>query len=133
MIPHFNALHKAASKANHKQHKLACVLTRGGSIISVGYNTNYIHAEHNALNKVWENGAEGTVAFVVRFRSNGDLGMAKPCALCMARLMQAGVKRVHYSDVDGSIKSMKLKKKEFSPFLLEYHFKRVRSKPVVRR
>lgn len=133
VIPHFNTLLKAAKKANHRQHHVACVLTRGGSIISVGYNTNYIHAEHTALNRTWENGADGATALVVRFRSNGDLGMAKPCKLCQSRLANAGVKKVLYSDVDGSIKSMKLQKKAATPFLLEYHFRRTRIKSHPRR
>lgn len=125
MIPHLNTLARIAKKAKHKQHHIACVLTRGGSIVSVGYNTNYIHAEHAAINRAWENGAVGTTALVVRFRSDGTLGMAKPCKLCTDRLMNAGVKKVMYSDVDGSISTMKLFRVKVDPRRLEYSFKRV--------
>jgi deoxycytidylate deaminase len=128
------ALARLASRANHKQHHIACVLTRGGSIISSGYNTNHLHAEHTALNRAWENGARGATALVVRFKSNGDLGMAKPCKLCTDRLIQAGVKKVLYSDTDGSIKSIRLPSKSVGKFYpLEYHFKGIHSRTVARR
>lgn len=128
MIKHYNTLFKTAKRANHRQHRMACILVRGGSIVASGYNTNHIHAEHTALNRAGPGGAVGATAFVVRFRSNGDLGMARPCYLCTQRLMDAGVKKVHYSDVDGGISTLKLVHKPMkNKYLLEYHFKRPRS------
>lgn len=113
----------AATKANHRQHRIACLLVKGGSIISTGWNTGHIHGEHHALNRTWENGARGATAFVVRVRKDGTWGNAMPCGLCQERLKEAGISKVVYTNDVGEIHTLKLSSTAaLKPNQIVYHF-----------
>ncbi len=119
---HVRTLLKHVGKSDHKQHKIAAAIVRGGSIIKVGWNHSFIHAEHSVLNRAWRSDVEGTTLLVIRVRKDGSLGMAKPCHLCMSRLSQAGIKKIIFSNNDGSLESLKLASNNDAPMYLEYHF-----------
>lgn len=102
---------KEAKKARHKQHRLGAVLMRGGKPIAASHNFAHVHAEHATLNRAWRSDTEGCTLFVARVRKDGSLGMAKPCKLCMERLVEAGIKKVTYSNKDGQLETIKLAKK----------------------
>lgn len=100
---------RLASKSNHPQHKVGCVIVKKGRIIDVGFNQLkthtkskaygcYLHAEVHAL---LGNALEvtcGATVYVVRSRRCGSTGISKPCPSCEAALRAAGVKDVYYSD-----------------------------------
>jgi deoxycytidylate deaminase len=113
---------REAAKSDHRQHHMAAVLIKGGNIISVGHNSGHLHGEHTCLNRAWRTDVSGSTVLVVRVRRNGTLGMAKPCPLCMQRLVQAGIKKVTYSTNSGTFETMKLSSMSSNIGYLEYHF-----------
>jgi tRNA(Arg) A34 adenosine deaminase TadA len=92
---------------------------RGGSVVSVGFNSitknsfvdhlaesceGYIkpfvnqHAEVNSILKVRNKiDLTGCKAYVVRQRPSGGMGMSRPCNLCQNALYRYGIKRAIYS------------------------------------
>ncbi len=113
---------REATKARHHQHKFGAVLLRGGKPIVACHNFDFVHAEHAVINRAWRNDIVGATLLVIRVRKDGSLGMAKPCELCMNRLIQAGIKKVTYSNVIGVLESIKLGSMSSSKDYLEYHF-----------
>ncbi len=113
---------KEAKNARHRQHKLGAVLFKSGKPIASSHNFDHVHAEHAVINQAWRSDIAGTTLLVIRVRKDGTLGMAKPCYLCMARIIQAGVKRVIFSNSCGELESIKIASQEISAVYLEYHF-----------
>lgn len=99
---------REAHKARHKQHRHAAILLKGGKPVAVAHNHSHVHAEHAAINRAWRTGTEGATIVVIRLRKDGTIGMSRPCEKCVNRLIQAGIKKVIYSDSDGTLKSFKL-------------------------
>jgi len=61
------------------------------------------HAEARLARKL----DHGATVFVARvLGSSGELAMAKPCHSCEMRLRSRGVKKVFYTDHEGTIQSM---------------------------
>jgi len=91
-----------------KRH--GAVITRGGSVISVGmnkmrningvpptlkYDPNVsVHAEIDALSRVAD--ARGAVIYIARISKSGTAN-SRPCNACSEALRAAGVKRVIYT------------------------------------
>ena len=98
---------RIAAQSNHKQHHHAAILVRAGSIVGVGYNHNWRHAEVVAMGKVWPNKRSGLCLWSFRFLKSGELGMAKPCPACQKALKESGVLNIHYSTPTG-MERMKL-------------------------
>ena len=113
---------KEAKNARHHQHKLGAVLFKSGKPIASSHNFDHVHAEHAVLNQAWRSDIAGTTLLVIRVRKNGTLGMSRPCHLCMLRIIQAGVKRVIFSNQAGNLESIKIAPQENSSVYLEYHF-----------
>lgn len=107
-IPFKSLLISLSEKSTHHQHKLAAVLVKGGAVISAHMNNNHIHAEHATLNRAWRSDIASSTMIVVRVKSNGSFGLAKPCSVCLKRLGQAGVKKVLYTNVVGDLEAMKV-------------------------
>lgn len=101
-------LTKFAAKAVHKQHHHVAILTRGGAIVAIGWNHGECHAEEKALQQVWCDHRPGLVLWSFRLTRAGKLAFAKPCPHCEAMLRSNGVRKVHYSDRDGTMAHMKL-------------------------
>lgn len=96
-----------ASKSDHHQHKLGCIILNKNRIVAQGFNKvktspksnnkyNMIHAELDALRKL-RNRAEGYTALVYRSTRGGALALSKPCVSCHLALKQAGIKKVIYT------------------------------------
>jgi len=98
----------ARSKARHKAHRHAVMLTRGGAIVSFGTNHDETHAEVAALNNLWPDQRPGTRAISIRLRRSGTLGMAKPCPECQEYMRANGVKSVMYTNAKGEWEQLKL-------------------------
>ena len=60
----------------------------------------HLHAEMDLIRRF----KRGTVKeiSVIRFSKSGEVTMSKPCCFCQKLLRQHGVKRVRYTDWDGS-------------------------------
>lgn len=117
---------KEAKKARHRQHRFGAVLIRGGKPIEAAHNHSFIHAEHAVLNRAWRSDIDGSTIVVARLRKDGSLGMAKPCDLCMSRLIEAGVRKVVYTNNVGELETMRLpsKKNNVKNVPVVYPFKR---------
>jgi deoxycytidylate deaminase len=63
------------------------------------------HAEMEAVFKLKEV-RPNDVLHVMRFTKNGGISMAKPCQYCQEYLKKKGIRRVKYTDWDGSWKKM---------------------------
>lgn len=98
---------KLAAKSDHKQHHHAAILVRAGSVVGVGYNHHWRHAEVVAMGKVWPNKRGGLCLWSFRFLKSGEMGMAKPCPECQKALRESGITDVHYSTRSG-IERMRL-------------------------
>jgi deoxycytidylate deaminase len=99
---------KALRKSDHRSAFHGVVVYRGGSLLAVGYNRGSIHAEVQALSKLWPSERKGTKVISIRVGRNGKTTIAKPCPKCEAYLREQGVKLVVYSDEDGLMRRMKL-------------------------
>ena len=80
----------------------ATILTRGGSIVAVGYNHDDIHSEVSAINKLWPNKRAGCKFINIRIRRDGSLGLSAPCTRCMRELREAGIRSGRYTDSEGN-------------------------------
>lgn len=95
-------------KAKHKAHKHAVLVFRGSNVIATGFNHDEIHAEVQALKKLWPSERRGTRVVSLRMTRGGRLGMAKPCPECERFMRDHGVKLCIYSDDSGQMVRMKL-------------------------
>lgn len=112
--PMLNRALKEATKSNYK-HQLGALIVKGGRLLSTGYNRigdnsslikqkweGSIHAEQDAIVKLLKQGRaeqlNGSVLFVARMGNK----LAKPCPCCLSLIKSVGIKRVVYSDQDGT-------------------------------
>lgn len=113
---------RAKQRALNNQHAyhLAAILKRNNDYVAIGINNNkhhrsftrYFrdgntafcsHAEMEALLKA----QQGDVLYVMRWRKNGHLAMAKPCKHCQIRAQKIGIRKIWYTDDDGNWQSLK--------------------------
>lgn len=68
------------------------------------------HAEMAVLLKLshMKHSAKGLDLFVVRFTKRGERAVSKPCKYCMKHIREAGIRKVHYIDWDGELKTIKV-------------------------
>jgi deoxycytidylate deaminase len=103
---------KIESEKSTYVHKMGCVVVKGGSIQSTGYNevrfcsvgsTNFtewkesLHAERAALSKMKKEDVAGCSVYIYREYANGKPALAKPCSQCAYMLSELGVKKVFYT------------------------------------
>lgn len=97
---------------------MGCVIVKSGRIVSSGYNSvgchnsssyrkcnNSIHAEQAAIGKLVGNPdlLFGAYLYISRISRRGNLLLARPCPFCMRLIKAVGIKKVFYSDSNGSI------------------------------
>ena len=105
---HLPLLVRLSRRSGHSQHHHVAVLTRGGSVISIGINHGHGHAEAQALNRIWPNQRPGLTLWSYRLTRSGKLAMARPCPDCQKLLLESGVTKICYSDGQGQIQKMRL-------------------------
>lgn len=109
------------------EFNLCAVIVRGGRVLSTGFNSRgwnplsehyrmndyacTIHAEVDAIMSGRKKiRFEGSKVYVVRVKSDGTVGNAKPCEMCQHVLFNYGIKRVyHTTDEFPYVGSFKLK------------------------
>ena len=112
IIRYFNLAKNQAWGSDHIQ-KHGAVLTRGGSILSISYNSSHFnrfasrfkkhphlascHAEIKALLGIPREKTEGTTLYVVRINNFGDFMLSKPCPMCVQACEYCGVRKIIYS------------------------------------
>lgn len=102
-----NYLEKANKVAGRNYRHVALVL-RGGSILAIGNNVSR-HAEVAALSKLYPSERVGTTVISMRIRKHGSFANGKPCANCMAFMLLCGVKKVIWSNSDGTMTKERLR------------------------
>jgi len=108
---------RLAAKSQHKNHQHVAIVTRGGAVVSVGYNggpNGCVHAEAMALGKLWPSERVGTKLHSIRLMKSGRMGLAKPCPECQKLIEESGVKAVFYSDNCGNMVHIKVARKQGS-------------------
>ncbi len=120
MKSRFFQLARVVSKKSQSDPQMGCVLVSKNKVISVGFNdkkkthpfckthSNRLHAELHALIGIDIELLRNAVCYVYREYKNGKPAMAKPCPVCEAALIEAGVKVVHYT-TNGGHDTMRLK------------------------
>lgn len=102
------------------------MLVKGGRVISTGYNKyvnpphlfpdkspnedgysefrqhSSIHAEIDAIRGVDPEIVRGATIYVARVTHGGGVGLSRPCENCTNALIDAGVRKVVYTDNDYS-------------------------------
>lgn len=98
---------------------LAAVITKGGSVVSVGRNrarmnsyvmyygdhdgTASVHAEIDAIFRARRKiDLTGCKMYVARKTKRGQIGLAAPCGMCTRTIGRYGIKRVYYTVDDTS-------------------------------
>lgn len=95
MSKFFRIAFKMSKYSNHKLHKHASLVCRGGAIISSATNLAYRecgHAERRALRP--KRDFSGASLYIVR--QSG--GLSKPCKACAEVIVNAGIKKVYFID-----------------------------------
>mgnify|MGYP003122310128 CR=1 FL=1 len=97
-------------KSTVPRYNLSAMIVKGGRIVARGVNRmsrdRSVHAEVAALSQMIRRKAnpEGAEIHVYRFLADGSYGLAKPCQECQKALLEAGIKRVWYSNDDNQMK-----------------------------
>ena len=111
-----NIARREAEKSNYI-YRVGAVLLKKGRVVSRGFNclayrsdlkrVGYysIHAEVSCLLRAK---CDGDTIVVVRVLRNGNLTCAKPCDKCLLYAEHAGVRKIYYSDWDGTVGFVKL-------------------------
>lgn len=117
----FRIAQKTALKSPFLKHRVGAVVMKGKRILSSGFNEirydkttqrGTMHAEAAAIGKLLNSGAQaelvGSTIFVTRYTRSGLISCAKPCDECYELIRSVGIRKVVYTDFDGSTKRMKV-------------------------
>jgi deoxycytidylate deaminase len=107
---------------NGRVYHIAAILRRGKHIVKIGVNSSkthpqfgrvypdgscayHMHAEMDALRFA----QPGDTLEVMRFRkSDNEYAIAKPCEFCMKHIIEAGIKKVKYTNDLGEWETMRV-------------------------
>ncbi len=102
------AVRKIARRSDHKWAHHVAILFQGGEIVSIGYNKGECHAEEMAIRKLQMARGKAQTLRSVRIRRDGRLGASEPCPGCLKLILEAGIRRVYYSDYEGREQQLRL-------------------------
>lgn len=117
-----NIAKKFAKRSEFPTAKMACVITRGGRIISIGINKERSghlkhkayschqahHAELDSCYRIDRKLLKGAILYVAGFTKSGlDCWSSRPCNNCSTMLKSFGVRMVIFHDNNGNIYSLK--------------------------
>lgn len=90
----------AAGGDMKRTFRLGAVAIRddGAIVVSVNGATKEPNDRAHAEAKVLRKAGKNSTLYVARvLKSNGEIALAKPCSQCMAKIRNAGVKKVFYT------------------------------------
>ncbi len=113
----------AASMSSRDKHKTGAIITdRNNNVLSIGCNSVkthplqyyyanlsgekdkiYLHAEISSIIKLKDTSRLPYRIYITRILANGKLSIAKPCPVCLAAIMETGIKEIVYTDKLGNI------------------------------
>lgn len=108
---------------------MAALVIRGNKVVAKssnlkGYRGSSLHAETAALRKLryQKRGAQGATVFIGRFRHDGSLGNAKPCANCIEVLRLQGIKYVMWTTIKQEVEMTSIEQLEndYVPRAIEF-------------
>ncbi len=97
--------HKLSFDSCHRREQMAAVIVRGGAVLSLASNHSkrYGHAEARALSRAKD--VEGATVYVMRKNKL----TSKPCPNCRQLLIEAGIAKAVYVNVDGHVEIERLR------------------------
>ena len=124
----FNIAREVSLLSDFKKARIGAVVVDGNRIISTGCNSTKtspvqdkynkyrhfddgaycipkVHAEIAALSPLLNNNSinwSKTELYIYREHKDGEISCAKPCEACSALIRDLGIKRIYYTDWDGS-------------------------------
>jgi deoxycytidylate deaminase len=98
----------ALTKAQHVYALHATIILKAGKPVATGHNHGWVHAEVDALEKIWPQDRKGLRVLNFRITRAGNIVASKPCPKCEEYLRENGIKCVWYSKSDGTFEKMKL-------------------------
>ena len=111
---------ETAEKSTYHPFRVGAVIFKGNKIFAEGRNSirccrnlkkknwNSVHAEQHAILNMGETKCKGLSMLVIRLNLSDNIRLAKPCDMCQDLIKQVGIKRVFYSNGDGTILKMEL-------------------------
>jgi deoxycytidylate deaminase len=114
---------KAALNSTYPQWRLGACLVRGGSVLSIGWNSIQndpalideadirrglasTHAEIDAINHAAD--PRGATLYVARITPGGSIGRARPCLNCLTNIRKSDIKSVWWTEALGLKGNIKL-------------------------
>ena len=85
------------------------MIFRGSAVVSVENNDGAMHAEVRALNKTAVK--KNLTLLSIRVGKSGELRNARPCEQCWKYIMMHDVRMVLFSNEEGRIERLKLKRR----------------------
>lgn len=104
-----NSMIRAAKKSKHHRMLHACLIFRGGAVVSVENNDENLHAEIRALNKTVVK--KNLTLLSIRVGKSGELRNARPCKKCWEYILMHDVRMVLFSNEEGRIERIKMKRR----------------------
>jgi deoxycytidylate deaminase len=112
MNPRFFEIAKKVSKKSNHEFPMGAIIIRKGKVIGRGVNkdkthtkSNHtyrnVHAELSAVLNTRLSDLEDCEVYVYRETKDEVMAMAKPCVFCQEMLKSLGIKKVHYTILDG--------------------------------
>lgn len=120
----FKIASDVSSLSEFPRIQIGAVIARKSNILAVGVNQNkshplqkkynrirfnddpdscqhHLHAEMDAISKLkWQDLSKATI-YVFRKNGNDQLAMSRPCPACLAKIMELGIKKIHYTTDGG--------------------------------
>ena len=112
------------SRLSNYRVKVGAVIVKNGKVVGVGFNKTFgydklikyagkvvrsIHAELMAILHA-DTDLEGAEIFVVSRKKDGKYRLSKPCSVCMAVIIEKGIKRVYFTTNEQDIRVIDLRK-----------------------
>jgi tRNA(Arg) A34 adenosine deaminase TadA len=92
------------------QFRLGCAITRGPVVLASRFNSYkthpalvkltkwpYLHAETASVLALGVNNCRGLNLFVTRITPANNIGLAKPCDVCMGLIKTTGISKIYYT------------------------------------
>ncbi len=116
-IRFFELANRVSKLSNHKRYQIGSVITKGSTVISVGFNQlkthpksthpyKNLHAEMSAI-LLSKTDLSGCDLYVYRATKDKVPAIAKPCVYCMELIKLSGIKHIHFSN-NGEFQTMEV-------------------------